>query len=358
MDTTLGELAASIGGELTDATLAGSAVKGIRSLSTAGPDEVSFFKGDPRYLDDVRATRALAVVADTRIEGVERPLILVEDAGVAVSFLLAVVRDLQNPPPAAGVHPRATVDPSVTLGDAVSVGPGAVIEAGVRIGARSRVLANAFIGRGTVVGEDCIIHPGANVLHNCTLGSRVIIWSGAVVGRDGFGFIQRDGRHLRVPQIGGVVLGDDVEVGAYSTVDRGALDPTVLGDGVKLDAHCHVAHNCTLGANTMLIGAAHLAGGVVLGKNVILGPEAAVNERGTIGDGGVLAAGAKLQVGHVPAGGVYWGDPARPITLEKRIQVVIGKLPEVVKEIRELRKKVAALETGIVTRLDSRGVDS
>ncbi|MBI3724432.1 UDP-3-O-(3-hydroxymyristoyl)glucosamine N-acyltransferase, partial [bacterium] len=314
MDLTLGELAASLGGELSDPTVSERRILAIRSLASAGENDVSFFRGDPRYLAQARETRAAAIVCDARIEGATRPLVLVEDAGLAVSFLLAAVRDLDNPPPPPGIHPKAHVDESAEIGPGVSIGPCAVIEAQAKVGARSRISAGAFVGRGTVLGEDCHLHPGAVVLHHCTLGARVILWSGAVIGRDGFGFLQREGRHLRIPQVGGVVLGDDVEVGSWSSVDRGAVDPTVVGEGVKIDSHCHVAHNCKVGEHSLLIGYARMGGSATLGKNVILAQEAAIGERRTAGDGAVLASGARALYKDVGAGEMVLGFHARPFT--------------------------------------------
>jgi UDP-3-O-[3-hydroxymyristoyl] glucosamine N-acyltransferase len=344
MELTLGEVVASIGGQLTDLAIEGKSVRAIRSLALADDTDLSFYRGDPRYLPQVRATRALAIVTDGPIEGATRPLVIVEDTGLAVSFLLAAVRDLQNPP-VPGVHPRASVDPLAELGPDVTVGPGAVVEAHAKIGARSRIGAQTFVGRGTVLGEDCVLHPGAMVLHSCILGARVVVWPNAVIGRDGFGFLQRDGRHVRIPQVGGVIIGDDVEVGSFTSIDRGAVDPTIVEQGVKIDSHCHIAHNCKIGENAMLIGATRMGGSVTIGKGAICGSGSGINERLTIGDGAMLGATTKVLIEDVPAGAVMWGTPARPIGLEKRIQVLLTRLPEMHKELRDLRKRVMAQDT-------------
>ncbi len=345
MDLSIGDLALAIGARLTDEAYAERRIEGLRSLDAAEPRHVTFYRGDPRYLPNLRATRAAAIIADTDPGGAPCPLLLVEDAGVTVSFLLAAVRDIQNPPPPPGIHAAATVDPAATLGPDVTVGAGAVIEAGVQLGARSRVLANAFVGRGSVFGEDCVLHPGAQVMHNCRLGARVVLWPYAVVGRDGFGFLQRDGRHLRIPQVGGVSIGDDVEIGAFSSVDRGALDPTVVEAGVKIDSHCHVAHNCRIGENAMLIGYARMGGSVTIGRGAILAQDAAVGERRTVGDGAICATAATVMYSDVAAGEAVLGHPARPFQRQKRIDVAMDRLPELLGELRELRKRVAQLET-------------
>jgi len=350
---TLGELATALGGSLTDEAAAGRQITGIRSLRVAVEHEVSFYWGAPRYLEQARATRAAAIICHVPIEGVTRPLLLVDDARLAASVLLGQVREVQNPPLSPGVHRGAFVDATAELGAGVVVGPGAVIEAGARVGARSRVLAHAFVGRGTTVGEDCVLHPGAVVLDNCQLGARVILWPFAVVGRDGFGFFRHEGRHRRIPQVGGVVLGDDVEVGAYSSIDRGTVEPTVVEEGAKIDSHCHVAHNCHIGAHVLLVGYARMGGSVSLGKNVILAQNAAVGEGLSVGDGAVLATSCNAYYEDVPAGAVMLGAPARSFTQQKRIDLLTAKLPEMHKELRELRKRLDALETDRVPPLNA-----
>jgi UDP-3-O-[3-hydroxymyristoyl] glucosamine N-acyltransferase len=349
MDLLLGDLALSIGARLTDEAASQLRIEGLRSLDAAESRHVTFYRGDPRYLPNVHATRAAAIIADTELPGAPCPLLLVEDAGVTVSFLLAAVRDIQNPPPPPAIDAAARVDASARLGPEVTVGPGAVIEAGAEVGARTRVLANAFVGRGTVLGEDCVLHPGAMVMHSCRLGARVVLWPYAVVGRDGFGFLQREGRHLRIPQVGGVAIGDDVEIGAFSSVDRGALDPTVVEAGVKIDSHCHVAHNCRIGENALLIGYARMGGSVTIGRNAILAQDAAVGERRRVGDGAICASASVVHYSDVPAGATVLGQPARPFMRQKRIDVAMDRLPELLAEVRELRKRVAQLETAAET---------
>jgi len=349
-DTTLGELATALDGSLTDEAAAGQQITGIRSLRVAAEHEVSFCWGAPRYIEQARATRAAAIICDKPIEGVTRPLLLVEDARLAMSRLLSQIRDRQNAPPSPGVHPSAFVDATAELGAGVVVGPGAVIEAGAKIGAGSWILANAFVGRGTTLGEACVLHPGAVVLHHCRLGARVVLWPFAVIGRDGFGFFRHEGRHLRIPQVGGVVLGDDVEVGAYSSIDRGTVEPTIVEEGAKIDSHCHVAHNCRIGAHALLIGYARMGGSVSIGKDAILAQNAAVGEGLTVGDGAVLATSCEAYYEDVPGGATMLGAPARPFMQQKRIDLITGTLPGMHRELRDLRKRLEALEAlGSVT---------
>lgn len=344
MDLTLGELADSIGGKLSDESVAAKRVTAIRSLTAATANDVTFYKGDPKYLQQTRETKAAAIICDVALAGVPCPLIVVEDAGMAVSFLLAAARDLQNPPAPPGIHPSAVVDPSATIGAEVSIGPFAVIEANVEIGARSRIASHCFIGRGTTLGEECVLHPGACVLHSCRLGARVMMWPYAVVGRDGYGFLQRDGRHVRIPQVGGVRIGDDVEIGCWSSVDRGAVDPTVIEEGVKIDSQVHVAHNCFVGEHSLLVGRAAMAGSARLGKRAVIAQGGGIGVGRSAGDGAVIASFSQALYDDVEAGTMVLGTPPRPFMRAKRIMVSWDKLPELVNEVRDLRKRLAKLE--------------
>jgi UDP-3-O-[3-hydroxymyristoyl] glucosamine N-acyltransferase len=347
MDLTIGELASAIGGRLTDESVAAKRPSRLRSLVVAGPDDVSFYKGDPKYLSQVKATRAATIVCDSEIAGAPCPLIIVEDAGLAVSFLLQAERDLQDPPQIPGIHPRAVIDPSAEIGEGVVVGPCAVIEAGARIGARSRIGASAFVGHGATLGEECVLHPGACVLHNCKLGARCVLWPYAVVGRDGFGFLQRDGKNLRTPQVGGVLIGDDVELGSWSSVDRGAVDPTIVEDGVKVDSHCHIAHNCKIGESAILTGYARLGGSATIGKRAIIAQDGAVGVGRTVGDGGIVGSRSAVLYRDVAPGEIVLGCPARPAMLQKRIEAAWVKLPDLLGEVRRLTKRVEELEARV-----------
>ncbi len=342
MDATLGEIAMTLGGQLSDPTASERRVRAIRSLASAGPEDLSFFR-DPKYLAAAKASKAAAIICDVAFEGAPCPLVVVEDAGLASSYLLSIERDVQSPPPPAGVHPAAVVDPTAQLGENVSVAPLAVIEAGARIGAGSRIGAHAFVGRNAILGDECTLHPGSMVLHSAVVGARCTLWPYAVIGRDGFGFLQREGKHHRVPQVGGVIVGDDVELGAWSSIDRGAIDPTIVGSGTKIDSHCHVAHNCKLGENVILVGYARMGGSAVIGNNAILAQDGAVGERRTVGDGGIVASGAKVLYEDVKPGEIVLGCPSRPALLQKRIEVLWARLPELFNDVRDLKKKLAKL---------------
>ncbi|MCO5168768.1 MAG: UDP-3-O-(3-hydroxymyristoyl)glucosamine N-acyltransferase [Planctomycetes bacterium] len=340
---TLAALAGLLGGRLTDAARGQAVVRGFRALDAAGPTDLAFL-WDPKFLGAARASKAAAIVAKEPVEGAASPTIVVQDPQAAMLVLLGQVHARRHPPEPPGVHPRAFVHPEATLGEGVSVGPCAVVEAGARIGARTRVRAGAFVGLGVTIGQDCVVHPNATVLDHCVLGDRVVVWSGAIVGKDGFGFVNRGGRHQRVPQIGGVRIEDDVEVGALSTVARGALEDTVLRRGVKIDDHCHVAHNCDLGEDVMLIGYARMGGSVTMGKGSYLLQDAAIGQGLSVGEGGVVGSGAKARYDSVGPGERVLGDPARPHMLMKRIEGTLPRLPDMRRRLRALEKRVAKLD--------------
>ncbi len=344
MQITLADVARLAGGRLSDPSVAQRTVRGLRSLRAATPEDLSFFRGEARFLADAQATCAAAVLIAPDADGVTRPRIVVDDVEAALARLAGALRDAQRPAPRPGIHPLACVDPSAALGSEVAVGPFAVVEAGARLGEGARVDAHAFVGRGAVLGARCWLHPGAVVLDHAVLGERVIVWPHAVVGRDGFGFFRRDGHYYRIPQVGGVVLGDDVEVGSLSTVDRGAVDPTQVEDGVKIDAHCHVAHNCRIGADALLIGYARMGGSVEIGAGAILAEDAAVAERRKVGAGAIVGSAATVQYEDVAPGARVLGFPARPHMLAKRIEAAQARLPKLLEEVRGLRRRLTSLE--------------
>lgn len=335
----LGMLAQLLGGRLSDPAGAEALVRDVKPLDRAGPGDLAFL-WDPKYTEAARSSRAAAVVCKEAIPGMQAPALLVADPQAAMLTLLGHVYGERHPPLPAGVHPSASVDPTATLGEGVAVGPQAVIEAGAVIGARTQVRAQAYVGRGVRTGADCVLHPQCAVLDHCVLGDRVVVWTGSVLGKDGFGYLQRGGRHVRIPQVGGLVLEDDVEVGALTTVARGALANTHLGRGVKVDDHCHVAHNCELGENTMLIGCSRMAGSARTGKDVYLLQGSGLGVGISAGEGAVLGSDCQAFYEDVPAGAKVLGSPARPHVTQKRIEVSLPRLPELLRRVRALEKRL------------------
>ncbi|MGE0713638.1 MAG: UDP-3-O-(3-hydroxymyristoyl)glucosamine N-acyltransferase [Planctomycetota bacterium] len=341
----LGQLAALLGGKLSDPAQAGVVVSGVKSLDAAGEGDLAFL-WDPAFAAAAESSRASAIVCKDPVPG--RTCVLVSNPQQAMLALLGQVHALRHPAPPAGVHPRAFVDPSAELGEGVSVGPNATVDAGAKLGPGTQVRANAYVGRGVRTGARCVIHPNATLLDHVVLGDRTVVWSGAVIGKDGFGFVPNSGdrRDLskgstRIPQVGDVRIGSDVEIGALTTVDRGALESTVLGDRVIVDSQVHVAHNCRVGNNTVVVGRVALAGAVDVGEDVYLLQGSAVGQGRQVGAKAVVGGGAQVLYHDVEPGQEVLGWPSRPAMQERRLQVTLSKLVE---QLPDLRKRVKKLE--------------
>ncbi len=247
--------------------------------------------------------------------------------------------------PASGVHPDASVARSAELAEDVYVGAQAVIGEEAVLGPRTVVHAGASVADGVRVGADCLLHAGVRIYPGAKIGDRCVLHAGAVVGADGFGFVFEDGAYRKFPQVGGVVLGDDVEVGAGSCVDRGALGDTVLGNGVKLDNLVHIGHNCRLGDHVVIAAQTGLSGGVVVEDYVTMAGQVGIGDKARIGAQAVLGG----QAGVLPSRRVegkqtYWGTPARGRRDYLRKLGYLDRLPEALAEIKELEKRLAELE--------------
>ena len=320
----LSALAAVGNATLAEDADAAMVVRDVAPLEIAGSDQISFFD-NPRYLDAFAATAAGACIvgaryADAAPDGVA--LLISESpyktyAMVARAFYPAESLE-------AGCAPSAYVDAAAKLGTGCSVAAGAVVEADAEIGARCRIGANAVIGRAVTIGEDTVIGACASLSH-CTIGDRVTIYPGVRIGQDGFGFARDPRGHVKVPQLGTVVVEDDVEIGANSTIDRGSTGETIVGAGSWIDNLVQVAHNVHLGRGCIVVSQAGIAGSTHLGDHVVVGGQAAVTGHLRIGDGAQIA-GKSGVMRDIAAGGRYGGYPAVPIGQWHRQTVAIGRI--------------------------------
>lgn len=341
MEIRLAELAHLLGGELTDPERGDVTVSEVRSLDAAGEGDLAFL-WDPKYESDARRTEADVVVASEPIEGVT--CVVVPDAEAAMLTLLGEVYARRHPPVEAGIHPTAVVADDAELGEGVAVGAGAVVGAGTRVGARSSILARAYVGRNVTIGEDSTVHPNATVLDHVRVGDRVTLHSACVIGKDGFGFRQREGRHVRIPHIGSVTIEDDVEIGALTTVARGAIEDTVIEEGAIVDDHCHIAHGCRVGAFTVIAGRSAMGGSVDIGERCFLLQDSAVSTGLTVGDGAIVGTATRVMYKGVPAGERVGAVSAtHPHMTAKRIEATLPKLPDMSKRLRRLEKRVEEL---------------
>jgi UDP-3-O-[3-hydroxymyristoyl] glucosamine N-acyltransferase len=252
----------------------------------------------------------------------------------AAAWLLPPVSIVQ------GIHPTALIAPSARLAPDVAVGPYAVIEDDVQIGARTEIGAFCFLGRSARLGQDCRLYPRATLYAAARLENRVIVHSGAVIGSDGFGYVVEIGKRLKFPQVGGVEIGDDVEIGANSTVDRGSLDRTQIGAGTKLDNLVHVAHNVRIGENTVIAAQSGISGSSVIGKNVLIGGQVGIADHCELQDGAIAGAQAGIPTGKtIRRGEVVWGTPARPLEKFKKQFAWFSRLPELAQRIKKLEER-------------------
>src|SRR6185436_1885532 len=226
----------------------------------------------------------------------------------AAAWLLAETLD------DTGIHPSATVAPDATIGDRVKVGPGAVIESGVVIGNSTIIEAGCYIGKGNVIGNDCALYPRVVIYKNVTIGNRVIIHAGAVIGADGFGFVKDGAAHVKFPQVGKVIIEDDVEIGANTCIDRGSLETTIIQRGVKLDNLIQIAHNVQIGEHTIIAAQTGISGSSTLGAQCLIGGQVGIGEHARLDDNAIIGGqGGVLNGKHIHGGEVLWGTPVRPL---------------------------------------------
>lgn len=333
----LEQIATRVGGRLRGD--GGRRIRGVASLHRAGPDELSFLASG-RHRTAARDSRAGALLVCDGEPLEDRDCIEVAHVYAA----LAQALELFHPPRECrpGVHPDARVAPDAELGR-VEVGPFAVIEAGAQIRDGCILGAGCFVGEATHIGQHSVLMPGVVVYPGSRIGARCLVHAGVVLGADGFGYASTGDGHHKIPQVGGVVLEDDVEVGANSTIDRGSLDDTVVGTGSKIDNLVMVAHGVRLGPRCMLIAQSGISGSTRLGAGVVIAGQSGAADHLQIGDG--AAVGAKSAVlQDVEAGAVVSGIPATDHGTWKRTQALARRLPELRRELRELSARVADLE--------------
>jgi UDP-3-O-[3-hydroxymyristoyl] glucosamine N-acyltransferase len=237
------------------------------------------------------------------------------------------------------VHPSAVVGRGVELGEQVTIGAYAVLGAGVRVGRGTRVGAHCVIGENCTLGNEVLLHPHVTLYANARIGDRTIVHSGARIGVDGFGYAPSARGLQKIPQVGACVVGADVEIGANTTIDRGSIGATEIGDGVKIDNLVHIAHNVRVGEHSVIVAQVGVAGSTTVGKRVTLAGQAGIPGHVTIGDGATVGAQAGV-FGDVPAGEVYSGYPARPHRESLRSQASVSRLPKLVERIRALERAV------------------
>jgi UDP-3-O-[3-hydroxymyristoyl] glucosamine N-acyltransferase len=319
----------------------GTDLKGVASPESAVPGDLIFIAQD-KYLPYLASTRASAVVLSPGIDAGRLPAL--RSAHPQMTFVRGA--EILHPPalPAPGIHPSAVIDPTARLGVGVSIGPLCVVGAEAEIGAGSVLYPNVTIYPKAKIGAACVLHAGVSLRAGVQVGSRVTLHNGVVIGADGFGYLRaEDGSHVKIPQLGTVVIEDEVEVGANSTIDRGALGATIVRRGAKIDNLVIVAHNVEIGENAILVAQSGVAGSSKVGRGAILSGQVGVPDHVTIGDGAVAAAKTGI-TGNVPAGAFVSGSPHLDILVWRKFWASAPRLYDMVKEMRRLQARVDALE--------------
>jgi len=322
----------------------------VAGLDEAGPGDLTFL-ANAKYASKLASTRASAVIADERTTGAPCAVLRTAHPYLAMARAVALLTPASRPAP--GVSPLAAIDATAQLGPDVSVGPFAVIGAGAAVGARTIVEPHVMIGDGVVVGDDGHLHARVVVREGVTIGQRVVLQSGAVIGGDGFGFAQRpDGSHEKIPQVGRVVIEDDVEIGANSTVDRPAIGETRIGAGTKIDNLVQVAHGVSIGRHVLLAAQVGIAGSTTLDDRVVMAGQSGATGHIRLGEGVVVHAKSAVTK-DVAAGEHVAGVPAGDLATWRETTVLARRLPALRETVARLEAQIAALEARLTGRESS-----
>jgi UDP-3-O-[3-hydroxymyristoyl] glucosamine N-acyltransferase len=336
---TLGELARRL-----ECPVEGDAaieIRRVAKIEEAGPGDLTFL-ANPKYAAKLASTRASAVIMNG--EAITAPCAVIRSQSPYLTFARAAQVLSPDKPPAAGVHSLASVAPDAQVDPTATVSAFAVIGSGSSIGARTIVHPHVVIGDGTTIGPDCILHAHVSIRERCTIGARVIAQNGAVVGSDGYGFAQRaDGSHEKIPQTAPVVIEDDVEIGANTTIDRPAVGETRIKAGTKIDNLVQIGHGVVLGKHVLLAAQVGIAGSTVIGDHVTFGGQVGVGGHLTIGDR-AKAVGQSGITNSVDADAFVSGYPAIDNREWRRSSAVFRKLPEMRRQLRALEERLRALE--------------
>jgi len=335
---TVRELADAVGG-----TVHGPGevvIVGAASISEAAPGDIVLVESE-RYLAAAQVSSASAVVAGDGVCG-EKPVIRVSEPRAAFARILGMMAPEVRRPP-VGIDTTCRLGERPACGSGVAIGYGCWIGDDVTIGEESVIYPFVYLGDGVRIGARSVIYPHVTVHAGCELGSQVIVQASTVIGSDGFGYVPVGGRLCKVPQIGKVIIEDDVEIGANVTIDRAKTGATRIGRGTKIDNLVQIAHNCRIGENCLIVAQVGMSGSTEVGNWVTIGGQVGIKEHVRIGDGATVAGQAGV-FGDLPGGGTYSGWPARPHKEALRAQAALLRLPEMVKAVRELQKEVERLK--------------
>ena len=342
MKRTLGEIARALGARI--AGDAGAEIEGVASIARASPADLVFVEQE-RHLKAALQSRAGAVIAGAFAENSagSKPLVIAAHPRLAFAKAAKLVsrRDELRP----GIHPRAVVDGSASLGHDVAIDACAIVQQRARIGERTWIGAGSLVGEGVAIGDDCRIYPNVTIYPGTRIGNRVIIHSGTVIGSDGFGYVEDGEKHVKVPQVGSVIVEDDVEIGANVTIDRSTMGSTIIHQGVKIDNLVHIAHNCEIGDHSILCAQVGIAGTSKVGQSTILAGQVGISDHCEVGDQVIIGAQAGIPPKKKIPNQTQWaGTPARPWKEAIHSHAAMNRLPELAEEVKKLKDRIKKLE--------------
>jgi len=309
-------------------------IHGVAALAAAGPNELAYIEG-PRAGEAATASRAGCMLVPAGVALPGRTSIAVSLPKLALIRAAEALHPAPIPPP--GVHPTAVVAPDANLATDCSIGPHVVIESGASVGAQTRIFAGVFLGAAVRVGAQCILHPRVTVYPGAQIGDRVILHAGVVVGSDGFGYVLAEGRQVKFPQLGKIIIEDDVEIGSNTTLDRGSLGATVIGQGTKIDNLVQIAHNVKIGRHCIIVSQTGISGSSEIGDYVVMAGQVGVGDHARIEDRVIVGGQAGILPGKiVRSGSIVWGTPSRPMAEFKKTVARLARLEDLAEKVKQL----------------------
>ncbi len=345
---TVAELAAHIGGQIIgDDSVP---IARIANLDAAGPGDIAFVE-DRKHFEAAALSQAACLLIPAPAEIGVPCAIAVARPKLAFAQIAEILHPALLQP--AGVHPTAIIDATAKIAPDVFIGAYATIGASTVIGAASQIYAGCYIGAGVTVGGSCVLRPNVVLYDGVTLGARVTLHAGCVVGADGFGYVRGPEGYQKFPQVGGVVIGDDVEIGANTCIDRGSLGVTRIGNGTKIDNLVQIAHNVEIGERVVIASQTGISGSTVIEDDAVIGGQVGMGDHARVKTGAIIGSKAGVLPGKIVRPGVWWGVPVVPLDEYKRRNAHVARLPETRAEIKDLRRQLEELRA----RLDSTAGD-
>jgi UDP-3-O-[3-hydroxymyristoyl] glucosamine N-acyltransferase len=339
---TVSELAAHVGGQVSGE---GSIlIRRVASLEAAGESEIAYVE-DEKFFAAASASRASCVIAPEGADIKAPCRIEVKKPKLAFALIAEVLHPLKKREPE--IHPTAVIAANAQIGEQVFIGAFVCVGERSTIGNGTQIRAAAKIGDHVTVGDDCVIHPNVFLEDGVTLGSRVILHAGVVIGADGFGYVRDEQSHHKFPQIGTVIIEDDVELGANTCVDRAALGRTRIGRGTKIDNLVHVGHNCDIGERVVIAAQTGISGSVTIEDDCVIGGQVGFGDHIHVQSGAVIGSKAGILPGKIVRPGVWWGIPIQPLDQYKRLNAHMSRLPQMREELKALRERIKDLEDAL-----------